>query len=45
MEPVVAQFVLDPEHDHDAAGDADGQTGCVDKGITLVSEEITECDL
>jgi hypothetical protein len=45
MEPVVTQLVLNPEHDQDAACNADGQSGHVDKGISFVSQKISKGDL
>ncbi len=41
---VKAQFILNPEENEDAGGQADSQAENVDKGIASVFFEITESD-
>jgi hypothetical protein len=44
VEPVKAQLVLDKEHDHNAAGHADGEPEDVDKRIDLVPSQVSKSD-
>ncbi len=44
MKTVIAQLILNPEHNQHTAGYADGQAGYVDKRIRLVSADIADRD-
>ncbi len=41
MKPVIAQLILNPEEDHDTTGQPHGKPQNVDKGIPLVSFDVS----
>ena len=45
MEPVITQFILHPKQDQDAGRHADGKTGNIDQGISLVTYDISKSGL
>jgi hypothetical protein len=44
MEPIKAQFILNPEEDQDATGHSYSKASNIYKGIAFMSRQISECN-
>ena len=45
MEFVVAELILNPQQNENAAGHADGQPGDIDRSKSLMPDDVPESDL
>jgi hypothetical protein len=44
MEPIIAEFILNPKKDQNAAGQPHGESNDIDRGIPLIPFNIPPCD-